>query len=128
MLSLAGHFIVPLGIVAVLVAALYSGPWIALAAFALLLVALILIDDRTAKWVSVDGVNPWSWTGIAERYEQAATIVTSNLDFTEWDQAFPANPDGHPKLLHLWPGQTPPSEQAAGRGEVTSRESEDEAR
>jgi len=28
---------------------------------------------------------------IAERYEQAATIVTSNLDFTEWDQAFAAN-------------------------------------
>ena len=28
---------------------------------------------------------------IAERYEQAATLVTSNLDFTEWDQAFPAN-------------------------------------
>ena len=28
---------------------------------------------------------------IAERYEQAATIVTSNLDFPEWDQAFPAN-------------------------------------
>lgn len=28
---------------------------------------------------------------IAERYEQVATIVTSNLDFTEWDQAFPAN-------------------------------------
>ncbi len=28
---------------------------------------------------------------IAERYEQAATIVTSNLDFDEWDQAFPAN-------------------------------------
>lgn len=28
---------------------------------------------------------------IAERYEQTATIVTSNLDFTEWDQAFPAN-------------------------------------
>ena len=28
---------------------------------------------------------------IAERYEQAATIVTSNLDFTEWDQAFPGN-------------------------------------
>ncbi len=25
---------------------------------------------------------------IAERYEQAATIVTSNLDFSEWDQAF----------------------------------------
>jgi DNA replication protein DnaC len=28
---------------------------------------------------------------IAERYEQAATILTSNLDFPEWDQAFPAN-------------------------------------
>ena len=28
---------------------------------------------------------------IAERYEQAATIVTSNLDFDEWDQAFPSN-------------------------------------
>ena len=28
---------------------------------------------------------------IAERYEQVATIVTSNLDFTEWDQAFPTN-------------------------------------
>lgn len=28
---------------------------------------------------------------IAERYERAATIVTSNLDFNEWDQAFPAN-------------------------------------
>ena len=28
---------------------------------------------------------------IAERYEQAATIVTSNLDFSEWDQAFPGN-------------------------------------
>ncbi len=28
---------------------------------------------------------------ITERYETAATVVTSNLDFTEWDQAFPAN-------------------------------------
>lgn len=28
---------------------------------------------------------------IAERYEQASTIVTSNLDFTEWDEAFAAN-------------------------------------
>jgi DNA replication protein DnaC len=28
---------------------------------------------------------------IAERYEQVATIVTSNLDFPEWDQAFPTN-------------------------------------
>jgi DNA replication protein DnaC len=28
---------------------------------------------------------------IAERYETASTIVTSNLDFVEWDQAFPSN-------------------------------------
>lgn len=28
---------------------------------------------------------------IAERYERAANIVTSNLDFTEWGDAFPAN-------------------------------------
>jgi DNA replication protein DnaC len=28
---------------------------------------------------------------IAERYERTATIVTSNLDFPEWDQAFAAN-------------------------------------
>ncbi|KVF35031.1 ATP-binding protein [Burkholderia vietnamiensis] len=28
---------------------------------------------------------------IAERYEAASTIVTSNLDLTEWDQAFQAN-------------------------------------
>lgn len=26
---------------------------------------------------------------IAERHERAATLVTSNLDFTEWDKAFP---------------------------------------
>jgi len=26
---------------------------------------------------------------IAERYEQAATIITSNLDFDEWGDAFP---------------------------------------
>lgn len=28
---------------------------------------------------------------IAERYETVSTIVTSNLDLPEWDQAFPAN-------------------------------------
>lgn len=28
---------------------------------------------------------------MAERYEQTSTIVTSNLDFPEWDQAFPGN-------------------------------------
>jgi hypothetical protein len=53
-LSLAGQFIAPISIVAVLIATFYFGPWIALAAFALLLVALILIDEQTAKWVAVD--------------------------------------------------------------------------
>jgi DNA replication protein DnaC len=28
---------------------------------------------------------------IAERYERAATLITSNLDFDEWGEAFPAN-------------------------------------
>lgn len=28
---------------------------------------------------------------VAERYERAATIITSNLDFGEWGDAFPAN-------------------------------------
>ena len=28
---------------------------------------------------------------MAERYERGSTIVTSNLDFPEWDQAFPNN-------------------------------------
>jgi DNA replication protein DnaC len=28
---------------------------------------------------------------IGERYEQVSTIVTSNLDFSEWDEAFPNN-------------------------------------
>lgn len=28
---------------------------------------------------------------IAERYERTATIITSNLDFAEWGDAFPAN-------------------------------------
>jgi len=32
---------------------------------------------------------------IAERYETASTIVTSNLDFSEWDQAFPAVTSRH---------------------------------
>jgi DNA replication protein DnaC len=28
---------------------------------------------------------------IAERYERAATILTSNLDFDEWGEAFASN-------------------------------------
>jgi DNA replication protein DnaC len=42
-------------------------------------VPLLIVDDF--------GLKPL----IAERYEQAATIVTSNLDFDEWDQAFATN-------------------------------------
>lgn len=37
---------------------------------------------------------------IVERYEQVSTIVRSNLDFTEWDEAFPANLAG---LRHAGP-------------------------
>ncbi|WP_179196295.1 ATP-binding protein, partial [Caballeronia sordidicola] len=28
---------------------------------------------------------------IAERYERVATVLTSNLDFPEWGEAFPGN-------------------------------------
>lgn len=28
---------------------------------------------------------------ISERYERTTTVVTSNLDFAEWDQAFAVN-------------------------------------
>ena len=28
---------------------------------------------------------------VAERYERAATVITSNLDFSEWGDAFPSN-------------------------------------
>ena len=28
---------------------------------------------------------------VAERYERAAAVITSNLDFSEWGDAFPSN-------------------------------------
>ena len=53
-------------------------------------VPLLIIDDFGLKPLRAPADEDLH-TLIAERYEQAATIVTSNLDFTEWDQAFPAN-------------------------------------
>lgn len=53
-------------------------------------VALLIIDDFGLKPLRPPADEDLHDL-IAERYEQAATIVTSNLDFAEWDQAFPAN-------------------------------------
>lgn len=53
-------------------------------------VSLLIIDDFGLKPMRPPADEDFHDL-IAERYEQTATIVTSNLDFTEWDQAFPAN-------------------------------------
>ena len=53
-------------------------------------IPLLIIDDFGLKPMRPPAEEDFHDL-IAERYEQAATIVTSNLDFTEWDQAFPAN-------------------------------------
>jgi DNA replication protein DnaC len=53
-------------------------------------VALLIIDDFGLKPLRAPADEDLHDL-IAERYEQAATIVTSNLDFDEWDQAFAAN-------------------------------------
>ena len=53
-------------------------------------VPLLIIDDFGLKPMRPPADEDFHDL-IAERYEQAATLVTSNLDFTEWDQAFPAN-------------------------------------
>lgn len=53
-------------------------------------VALLIIDDFGLKPMRPPADEDLHDL-MAERYEQAATIVTSNLDFPEWDQAFPAN-------------------------------------
>ena len=50
-------------------------------------VPLLIIDDFGPKPLR----SPAGEDLIAERYEQAGTIVASNLDFPEWDQASPAN-------------------------------------
>jgi DNA replication protein DnaC len=53
-------------------------------------VALLIIDDFGLKPLRPPADEDLHDL-IAERYEQCPTVVTSNLDFAEWDQAFPAN-------------------------------------
>lgn len=57
---------------------------------ALARVALLIIDDFGLKPLRPPADEDLHDL-IAERYEQVSTIVTSNLDFTEWDEAFPNN-------------------------------------
>lgn len=54
----------------------------------LIRVPLLIIDDFGLKPLKL-GQDEDFHDLIAERYEQAATVVTSNLDFTEWGEAFP---------------------------------------
>ena len=51
-------------------------------------VPLLIIDDFGLKPLKADQDEDFHDL-IAERYERNATIVTSNLDFTEWGEAFP---------------------------------------
>jgi DNA replication protein DnaC len=53
-------------------------------------IPLLIIDDFGLKplWPPADED---FHALIAKRYEQTTTIVTSNLDFEEWGNAFPAN-------------------------------------
>ena len=53
-------------------------------------VGLLIIDDFGLKPLRAPADEDLHDL-IAERYERSATIVTSNLDFDEWDQAFAAN-------------------------------------
>jgi DNA replication protein DnaC len=53
-------------------------------------VGLLIIDDFGLKPLRAPADEDLHDL-IAERYEQAPTIVTSNLDFDEWDQAFATN-------------------------------------
>ena len=53
-------------------------------------VPLLIIDDYGLKPLRAPADEDLHDL-IAERYEQASTIVTSNLDFDEWDQAFATN-------------------------------------
>ncbi|HWT17419.1 MAG TPA: ATP-binding protein [Variovorax sp.] len=57
--------------------------------------SLLIVDDfglRPLRPPADEGLHEL----VAERYESAATIVTSNLDLTEKDQAaFPATSCGH---------------------------------
>ena len=51
-------------------------------------VDLLIIDDFGLK-PPASPANEDSHYLIAERYERSATIVTGNLDFTEWGNALP---------------------------------------
>jgi DNA replication protein DnaC len=51
-------------------------------------VAVLIIDDFGLKPLRTPQDEDFHDL-IAERYEQAATLVTSNLDFAEWGDAFP---------------------------------------
>lgn len=53
-------------------------------------VPLLIIDDFGLKPLRAPADEDLHDV-ISERYEQTTTIVTSNLDFDEWDQAFAAN-------------------------------------
>ena len=53
-------------------------------------VPLLIIDDFALKPLRAPADEDLHDL-IAERYEQATTIVTSNLAFDEWDQAFTTN-------------------------------------
>jgi DNA replication protein DnaC len=55
---------------------------------ALIRVPLIIIDDFGLKPLK-PGQDEDFHDLIAERYERSATLITSNLDFSEWGQAFP---------------------------------------
>jgi DNA replication protein DnaC len=54
----------------------------------LIRVPLIIIDDFGLKPFK-PGQDEDFHDLIAERYERTATVITSNLDFTEWGEAFP---------------------------------------
>lgn len=58
---------------------------------ALAKVPVLIIDDFGLKPLRAPADEDFHEL-IAERYERTTTIVTSNLDFSEWDQAFPSNP------------------------------------
>ena len=55
---------------------------------ALARIALLIIDDFGLKPLRPPQDEDFHDL-ISERYEQTATIVTSNLDFSEWGDAFP---------------------------------------
>jgi len=57
---------------------------------ALARVPLLIIDDFGLKPLRSPADEDFHDL-IYERYEQTSTVVTSNLDWKEWDQAFPAN-------------------------------------